>query len=199
MKILKKLAALFSKKTPAPQQAIEKQSVEHPQTENGLKDPPCATYPLGQLEYPAFIPQPLLSFYLIQKAIENRSAACGDISMIWALSLFHPETSAFLCSAFAIKEENGWVWVEIGSRQVNFSKPEAFIYRRAEKFRIALKKKDKQTTYMAVCEYKKGKVRVTAIIEEMLTPPTDNDREIFVKCKKLPCSLEEAAEFVNGL
>lgn len=199
MKILKKLAALFSKKTPATKQAVEKQSVEHPQTENGLKDPPCATYSLGQLEYPAFIPQPLLSFYVMQKAIENRSAACGDISMIWALSLFHPQSSAFIRTVFAIKEEKGYVWAEVGSRQVNFSRPEAFIYRPAGSFRIRIRQKDDKTSYVAVCEYKKEKIRVTAIVEEVLTPPTDADRERFVRCKKLPCSLEEAAAFVESL
>ena len=199
MKILKKFADLFSEKTTAQEQSAETQTVEHPQTEDGPKDPPCTVYSFGELEYPAFIPQPLLSFYLMKKAVENRSYACGDISMVKAVSLFHPQSSAFIRTVFAIKEEKGYVWAEVGSRQVNFSRPEAFIYRPAGSFRIRIRQKDDKTSYVAVCEYKKEKVRVTAIVEEVLTPPTDADRERFVRCKKLPCSLEEAAAFVESL
>lgn len=202
MKIFKRFAAWFSRKTAAPKQensAPAQDGNDPAPADTSLKDEPCTVYMMGELEFPAFIPQPLLNFYLMQKALENRSCACGDVSMVKAISLFHPQSSAFICTVFAIKEEKGYVWAEVGSRQVNFSRPEAFIYRSAASFRIRLKQKDDKTRYVAVCEYKKEEVRVTAIVEEVLTPPTDADREHFIQCKKLPCSLKEAAAFVESL
>lgn len=201
MKIFKNLADLFSRKTTAPTQkeTAPEQNCEKPiPSDDGPQDAPCTVHSLGKLEHPAFMPQPLLSFYVMYKALQNNSAACGDISLIKAVDLFHPETSAYICTVYAVNVEKGWFWAEVGSSDAYFSKPEAFIYRQADKFRIRMKKKDDKTDYVAVCEYKE-EVRVTAIVEEVLTPPTDADQERFVKCKKLPCSLEDAAEFVESL
>lgn len=202
MNFLEKIANCFSRKSSALKQENSATSQNSNIVQPIAKVSPeeyCMANVIGTLEYPAFTPQPLLSFYVMQKVLKTCTPACGDISMVEAICLFHPQTSAFICTAFAIKEEDGYVWAEIGSQQAQFSKYGAFIYHLAESFRIHLKQKNKHTTYSAVCRYRCGEIIVTAIVEEDITPPTDADIERFVDCNKLPCSLSDATEFVNTL
>lgn len=200
MKILKTIADRFSKKTPAPEQPSAKRQHVDQQSTEGINDAPCMFYHAGELEYPALGPQPLLDFWLLNRVFESLDAACGDISMVQAVSLFHPQTSEYISTVFGIKKQNGWLWVKIGTTEVFFSGFRAFLYKETPIFRLPLKKKDEKTFYKALCKYQKGIIQVTGIVEETLTPPTDADHEVFLETTGLtPCSLDEALEFVCKL
>lgn len=204
MNIFKKMAHLFSKKTTAEDQVQTTVQPDITIKENEgmsvkVADPPCSHNLSGVLAYPVFAPMPLLLWYSIQKAMDEKEPFCGNISMVTVIDLFNPQTSAFICTAFAIKDAKGWYWAKIGSPKVCFSGFDAFIYKQAQTFRISLTSDRSKKSYAAICTYTKGAILVTGLIEQTKTPPTDDDREPLVECDILPCLLAEACEFVKKL
>lgn len=194
MKLLNKIAKFFTRKErTAPREPI---TATTPTTS---AEKACRVRELGETDVPLFIPQPLMHWFCLFQAQKTKQPSIVTISQIEVLDLFHPLTSAFMATAFAIKDGSQFFWGEIGTRTVYASEEDAFIYKRATSFRIPLKPKDDKTAYKAVCVYKKEKIIVDKIIEEQFTPPTDSDNERIVPCKLTPCSLEEAAEFIKNV
>lgn len=194
MKLLKKIAEFFTGKERTAQKEQEPTSSE---TTNS-SETACMVSDYGTTGNPLFAPQPLLSWYVLQKAFSSGGAVCGDISQVKLLDLFHPLTKEFITTVFAIKDEKGYFWGEIGTDAIYFSEKDAFIYRPSKIFRVYLHAPHKRRI-AAVCKYKKHQIIVEDLIEELDTPPTDADLENIIPCPFLPCSLHKAAEFVEKL
>ena len=65
-------------------------------------------------------------------------------------------------------------------------------------FRLMLKDK-RGFQYVALCTYEKESIIINKIVLGHTYPPTDNDEEATLKCSILPCSIDEALEFVKFL
>lgn len=191
MKLLKKIAEFFTGKERTAQKEQEPTGSE---TTNS-SETACMVSDYGTTENPLFAPQPLLSWYVLQKAFSSRGAVCGDISQVKLLDLFHPLTKKFITTVFAIKDKKGYFWGEIGTDAIYFSEKDAFIYRPAKTFRVFLCPRQKKRI-VAICRYKKYQIIVEKLIEEPDTSSTNADTENIIPCPLLPCSLHKAAEFV---
>lgn len=191
-RITKTIAAWFSKKTQATPPAKFAEWKKDHKTDDATA---CKAISLGQLHEVAFTHQNLVNWYKMYKAINGRAVR----NKVKILDFFDPRDSAFIGTVFAIEDDEKYIWIALGKKEVWMSEKNAFFTHPAQTFRVEIGEKDNTTAYKAICRFHKKRIVVTAIIKESRTPPTDDDRETCVAGKKLPCSIDQAIEFVNSL
>ena len=182
MNIIKKIAAMFSKKkAPAQKLHLPKQPAIRKVTVEtiGIVD---AIYSPRELTN-------WLSFRL-HKKYKPSQVEVLDVA----------QQGHYAGTIFAVTEGDKVYWVQIGAHNIYASPKSSLATTKSKSFRLLLKDKDiKQIK--AICHIKNNDIEVIDIVEERHVPPTDTDTERRIKCKDIsfPCSLADAAEAIKFL
>ncbi len=176
MKLIKKLAGLFSKrKLPVQKVILPKQ----------LPIKKVVAKTIGIIET-AYSPQELVDW------LKNKLDKRYNVSQVEILDVLHQDI--YLGTIFAVQEEEIIYWVQIGTQNIYYSPKTSLTTRKSENFRLLIKTKDIKQIY-ATCIIQNEEIKVLELIEKRC----DSDEERKLQCneREFPCTLLEATETIK--